>query len=49
MCRPMGSYFWDFNLKRGVIFKPFSRTGYNILNAQKVQNIKADFNSRKGY
>ena len=23
MCRPTGSYFWDFDLKRGIIFTPF--------------------------
>ena len=30
MCRPTGSYFWDSGLKRGIIFKSFSRTGYNF-------------------
>ena len=51
MCRPPGSYFWDSDLKRGIIFKPFSRTGYtgNISNARKLQNIIGDFNSRTGY
>ena len=33
MCRPMGLYFWDADLKRGIIFKPISRTGYNFSNA----------------
>ena len=37
MCRPTGSYFWHSDLKRGIIFKPFSRTGYNISNARKLQ------------
>ena len=49
MCRPTGSYFWDSNLKWGIIFKPFSRTGYNFSNAGKLQNIIGDFNSRTGY
>ena len=48
MCRPTGSYFWDSDLKRGIMFKPFSRTGY-ISNVRKLQNIIGDFNSRTGY
>ena len=28
-----------FDLERGITFKPFSSTGYNISNAQKLQNI----------
>ena len=49
MRRPTGSYFSDSDLKRGIIFKPFSRTGYNFSNARKLQNIIGDFNSRTGY
>ena len=49
MCRPTGSYFWDSNLNQGIMFKPFSRMGYNISNARKLQNIIGDFNSRMGY
>ena len=49
MYRPTGSYFWDSDLKRGIIFKPFSRTWYNISNARKPQNIIGDFNSTTGY
>ena len=49
MRRPMGSYFWDSDLKRSIIIKPFSRTGYNFSNARKLQNIIGDFNSRTGY
>ena len=49
MCRPTGSYFWDSDLKRGVIFRTFSRTGYKFSNARKLQNIFGDFNSRTGY
>ena len=49
MCRPMGSSIWDSDLKRGMVFKPFSRTGYDISNARKLQNIIGDFNSRTGY
>ena len=48
MCRPKGSYFWDSNQKRGIISKPFSRTGYNLSNARKLQNIIGNFNSRTG-
>ena len=33
MCCPTGPYFWDSDLKRGIMFKPFSRTGYNFSNA----------------
>ena len=39
MCRPTGSCFWDSDLKRSIITKPFSRTGYNFSNARKLQNI----------
>ena len=39
MCHPTGLYFWDSDLKRGIIFKSFSRMGYNISNARKLQNI----------
>ena len=49
MCRPTGSYFWDSDLKRGIIFKPISRTRYNFSNVRKLQNIIGDFNSRTGY
>ena len=49
MRRPTGSYFWDSDLKRSIIIKPFSRTGYNFSNARKLQNIIGDFNSRTGY
>ena len=49
MRRPTGSYFWDSDLKRRIIIKPFSRTGYNFSNARKLQNIIGDFNSRTGY
>ena len=49
MCRPKGSYFWDSDLKRGIIFKPFSGTGYNFSNARKLQNVVGDFNNRTGY
>ena len=49
MCRPTGSCFWDSDLKRGIIFKLFSRMGYNISNAPKLINIIGDFNSRTGY
>ena len=38
MSRPTGSYFWDSDLKRGIIFKPFSRTGNNFSNVRKLQN-----------
>ena len=48
MFRPTGSYFWVSDQKRGIIFKPFSRTGYNILNARKLQNIIGDFHNRTG-
>ena len=27
MCRPTGSYFWESDLKRGIIFKPFVERG----------------------
>ena len=43
-----GSYFWDSDLKRSIIIKPFSGTGYNVSNARKLQNIIGDFNSRTG-
>ena len=46
MCHPTRSYFWDSDLQRGIIFKPFSRTGYHFSNARKLQNIIGDFNSR---
>ena len=49
MRRPTGLYFWDSDLKRNTIIKPFSRTGYNFSNARKLQNIVGDFNSRTGY
>ena len=49
MRRPTGSYFWDADLKRSIIIKPFSRTGYNFSNARKLENIIGDFNSRTGY
>ena len=49
MRRPTGSYFWDSDLKRSIIIKPFSRAGYNFSNARKLQNIIGDFNSRTGY
>ena len=49
MLRPTGSYFWDSDLKRSIIIKPFCRTGYNFSNARKLQNIIGDFNSRTGY
>ena len=48
MRRPKGSYFWDSDLKRSIIIKPFSRTGYNFSNARNLQNIIGDFNSRTG-
>ena len=38
MCRPTGSCFWDSDLEQHIIFKPFSRTGCNIVNPQKLQN-----------
>ena len=45
------SYFWDSDLKRGIMFKPFLYvgTGYNFSNARKLQNIIGNFNSRTGY
>ena len=49
MRRPTGLYFWDADLKRSIIIKPFFRTGYNFSNARKLQNIIGDFNSRTGY
>ena len=49
MCRPTGSCFWDSDLKRGIIFKPFSRTRCDISNARKLQNIIGHFNSGTGY
>ena len=49
MCHPTGSYFWDSDLKGGIIFKRFSRMAYNFSNARKLQNIIGDFNSRMGY
>ena len=49
MRRSTRSYFWDSDLKRSIIIKPFSRTGYNFSNARKLQNIIGDFNSRTGY
>ena len=27
MWRPTGSHFWDSDLKRGIIFKPFLKNG----------------------
>ena len=41
-----GHIFATSDLKRGIIFKPFSRTGYNFSNARKLQNI---INSRTGF
>ena len=48
MCRPTGSYFGDSDLKRGIIFKPFSWTGYTISNARKLQNIIGDLTVERG-
>ena len=47
MFRPTGWCFWDSDLKRGIIFKLFSGTGY-ISNARKLQNIIGDLNIRTG-
>ena len=51
-----GRIFGTPNLKQGIIFKPFSKTGYrseftgfNFSNARKLQNIIGNFNSRTGY
>ena len=49
MRRPPETYFWDSDLKRSIIIKPFSRTGYNFSNARKLQNVIDDLNSRTGY
>ena len=60
MCRPTGSRFWDSGLERGIIFKPFSRTGCILFHFvlfiylffcgkfPKFQNIIGDFSSRTG-
>ena len=41
--------FLGLCLKRSILLKPFSRTGYNFSNARKPQNIIRDFNNRTGY
>ena len=35
--------FLGLDLEQGIIFKPFPRTGCNIANAGKLQNIIRDF------
>ena len=42
MYHPTASCFWDSDLERGIIVKPFSKTGCNI--APNLQNIVGDFN-----
>ena len=34
-----GSYFWDSDLNRGIIFKRFYRKGYNIFQMQESFKI----------
>ena len=48
MRRPTGSYFWDSDLKRSIIIKPFCRTGYNFSSARKLQNIIGDLTVERG-
>ena len=41
LCRPTGSYFWDSDLERNTIFKPFSRTGCDILMHESFKILSA--------
>ena len=45
---PGGWGVCNSDLEPGIIFKPFSRMGCNIANAQKLQNITSNFNNRTG-
>ena len=49
MCRPTGSYFWDSDLKRGIIFRTFSERGTTFQMHESFQILSTISRVERGF